>query len=117
MNKITIEVENLKNVSDGYHTISELYDHRCLLWIYLCLIYCIQCYIKKDNYEGWFLLGMYKKNGEQISYHCPNKYLHLVEDVINEDDGVVWDGHTPNDVIERLEDMCLTLSNDIKAEY
>lgn len=102
MDKITIEVSDLGQVSDGYHTISELYDHRCLLWISLCLCNSDVCYIKKDHYDGWFLLGANTEEGEQISYHCPNKYLHLVDGKIQENNEVVFDGHTSKDVIERL---------------
>jgi len=30
---ISFDVESLSQVSDGYHTIAELYDHRVTLWI------------------------------------------------------------------------------------
>ena len=38
----------------------------------------------------------------QISYHCPNKYLHLLPNIkrVKEHD---FDGHTSKDVVERLE--------------
>jgi len=101
MEIIKIEVSDLSKVSDGYHTIQELYDHRCLLWIALCMEMPELCYIKKDHYEGWFLLGCVKEKGFQMSYHCPNKYLDLVED-IKEDNSVEWDGHTPSDVLQRI---------------
>ena len=31
-NKITLPCD-VSEVSDGYHTFAELYDHRCLLWV------------------------------------------------------------------------------------
>ena len=37
--KITIEVSDLSKVSDGYRTIAELYDHRCLLFINLAIMH------------------------------------------------------------------------------
>lgn len=108
--KITIEVTDLSRVSDGYHTMQELYDHRCLLWICLCLRSPDYCYLKLDHYEGWFLLGMYKHYGIQISYHCPNKYLDLVKNKIKVDNNVTWDEHKPNDVLIRLENLAKELS-------
>jgi len=89
--------------SDGYHTFNELYDHRALLWINLCLHY-DRCYLIKEHYEGWFLLGMETGNG-QISYHCPNKYLYLVEDLIPERE-IKFDGHTSDNVLDRLGCEC-----------
>jgi len=90
------------SISDGYHTFDELYDHRCLLWINLCLLKPEHCYTKLEHYKGWFLLGMYKTEGSQISYHCPNKYLKFVEEKIDEDQSVEWDGHTPKGCLSRL---------------
>ena len=34
--KITVEVSDLSKVSDGFHTIQELYEHRVILFIALC---------------------------------------------------------------------------------
>jgi hypothetical protein len=85
--------------SDGYHTFNELYEHRVLLWINLCLTVPIQCYVVEEHYAGWFLLGMGTANG-QISYHCQNKYLHLVKNIKREHPE--FDGHTSKQVIERL---------------
>ena len=85
--------------SDGYHTFNELYEHRVLLWINLCLTAPIQCYVVEEHYAGLFLLGMATANG-QISYHCPNKYLDLVKNIKREQPE--FDGHTSKQVIERL---------------
>lgn len=87
--------------SDGYHTFNELYDHRVLLYINLCLVFPEQCYWKND-FEGWFLLVWQSPVG-QISYHCPEKYLELIKTKIRENpDNHVWDGHKSADVINRL---------------
>lgn len=79
---IRAEGENLE-VSDGYHTFDELYDHRIELYIKLCNV------INNDSgygyvwrskqhhvggapmYDGWFILGIGIQSGEQISYHLP----------------------------------------------
>ena len=85
--------------SDGYHTFDELYDHRCLLWINLCLLQPYRCYVVEEHFKGWFLLGMTTSEG-QVSYHCPNKYLNLVHGIKRRHPK--FDGHTSADVIKRL---------------
>lgn len=89
------------DTSDGYHTFNELYDHRVLLWINLCLLQHPDItYLVEDHYEGWFLLGCETPQG-QISYHCPNKYLGLCSKITRRQPE--FDGHTSSDVIKRLE--------------
>lgn len=92
------------DISDGYHTFDELYEHRCLLFLNLCLHHRVECYWKPD-FEGWFCLYWESPKG-QISYHLPNKLLPLVERVIKRDDLHKWDGHKSEDVIKRLMEMC-----------
>lgn len=92
-NKVTGET------SDGYHTFNELYEHRVLLWINLCLLNLDKSYVIENHFEGWFLLGMETEHG-QISYHCPNKHICLVSGISRREP--VFDGHTSKDVIERL---------------
>ena len=108
MDKITIEVDNLAKVSDGYHTIEELYEHRCLLFIAYCVLAVEKdspkfCAYIKEHLPGWFLLVIDTGAG-QMSYHCNNKFLHLVEkSLIPEDSGEhKYDGHTSKDVLDRL---------------
>lgn len=92
--------------SDGYHTFNELYDHRNLLFINLCLVRPQWARWKLD-YEGWFCLYLELPTG-QISYHIQDKYLPLVKDKISQYlegnlDGVsYYDGHTSKVVLERL---------------
>ena len=85
--------------SDGYHTFNELYDHRCLLWINLCLEHKDECYLVENHFEGWFLLGMESLLG-QMSYHCPNKFIHLVKQIPRKHPE--YDGHKSMDVLDRL---------------
>jgi hypothetical protein len=55
------------------------------------------------RYESWFLVGT-EVNGRQIGYHLPN-YLWDKAWWLEEYDRapVEWDGHTSQDVIQRLE--------------
>ena len=114
-----------ESVSDGYHTMDELYEHRIRLYLALVKIYdnyitpmrCqVVCWKSKlhddgSSYDGWFLLGMTytKPNFDaslppekwDISYHIPMKYWSLIN-VIALPRAPKWDGHTSNDVLERL---------------
>ena len=90
------------NTSDGYHTFNELYNHRCLLWINYCLQDINGCYLVENHSDGWFLLGKETTQG-QISYHCSNKYIHLVTNI--ERRCPAFDGHTSSIVLVRLQDI------------
>lgn len=87
------------DISDGHRTFGELYEHRCLLYLNLCLALPDRCVWKKD-YETWFCLYFESAFG-QISYHLPDKFLPLVEGKLRRDDEYAWDGHTPEQVLER----------------
>lgn len=88
MSEKTFKIVN-GDLSDGYHTFDELYEHRILL--YLAWITSDGCpgnpYLVKEHYSGWDLLGCFI-GGRQISYHIPVKYRDLylasVEDLLND---------------------------------
>lgn len=88
-----------EDISDGFHTFDELYEHRCLLFINLCLAYPGLAYWR-PHYDGWPLIGLDAQAG-QMTYHVPEKYLPLFKDRIKEG-GPEWDGHTAQDVVKRL---------------
>jgi hypothetical protein len=87
------------DMSDGYHTFDELYEHRCLLFINFCLSHYVHAYWR-PHYEGWPLIGMETPFG-QVTYHVPEKYLPLFSTKIKQG-GPEWDGHTSAQVVERL---------------
>jgi hypothetical protein len=112
-----IEVEDGTQVSDGYHTFDELYDHRLNLWIALCRIHAkvireqwnpvFRAKIHSDgtNYEGWFMLGMFREPGHQITYHLPLSRWDECDFAVtlDHDHAPEFDGHTSKDVLERLK--------------
>lgn len=111
MDKITIEVTDLSKVSDGYHTIAELYEHRCLLWINLVLSgFAGKGQWVADHYEGWDFVLAGKES--QISYHVPSKFRDLYKGKLLQltkkyaEDR--FDGHTSQDVLKRLEALALS---------
>ncbi len=123
---LTIDVDSYSQVSDGYHTIEELYDHRVTLYIALCKSkqgwlhqpgakneiaegYSKEVWRSKTHgdgkpaYEGWFILGIGREKGEQISYHIPLSRWDETDFAETLPQAPVWDGHTSVDVLERLK--------------
>jgi hypothetical protein len=109
-------------VSDGYHTMDELYEHRIELFITLCRL----CEKNKqywegptlphpwrskkhsDNtvFDGWFILGIGYEKGEQMSYHLPIQRWDDTNFVLDTlENAPEWDGHTSDDVLERLKKL------------
>jgi hypothetical protein len=107
------------DVTDGYHTMHELYEHRMALNIAL-FDYMYQAYKRVEfnvggkelkvmksklhhdgtMFDGYFIVMAITLHG-QISYHYHLKHWDKFE--IPEVEGTPpYDGHTSNDVIERL---------------
>lgn len=114
------QVERLSQVSDGYHTIAELYDHRITLYIALCKMldeYSIELgnssnvWRSKTHsdgnpaYDGWFIMGVGKEKGEQISYHIPLSRWDETNFAETLEKAPEFDGHTSADVLERLKGL------------
>ena len=106
-------------VSDGYHTFEELYEHRIALFMALCEafkhideewgsegreVWKSKLHSDGTSFEGWFILGIGKEKGEQMTYHLPNREWDNACGRILEK-APEWDGHTPADVLERLKNL------------
>ena len=116
---ISFDVESLSQVSDGYHTIAELYDHRVTLWIKFCqefsnrlappewekVVWRSKLHSDGTEFEGWFVLGMFKESGKQMTYHLPNSRWDDTSFADTLDKAPEWDGHTSADVLERLKTL------------
>lgn len=89
------------DLSDGYHTFDELYEHRNRLFISLCLLLRGSARMGKLS-EGWFVLFLTLPTG-QISYHLPERYYGRLLGRIGVDEEFVWDGHSSGDALERLD--------------
>ncbi len=119
MNTIHIPCE-AGDVSDGYHTFNELYEHRHLLFINVALAHKANAFKtwknhKGEEWEGWFILGINTKFG-QITYHLPEQYWPLnVKEVESNAD---YDNHQSGDVLDRLyalirDEMIITMPIDV----
>lgn len=110
-------------VSDGYHTMDELYEHRIALWVALCRSHntlCMETSASSEGrnqvwrsklhddgseYEGWFILGIGKKKGQIMTYHLPLSKWDETNFAETLDRAPEFDGHTPADVLERLKNL------------
>ncbi len=95
-------------VSDGYHTFHELYEHRNILWINILNLNPGMAFKTRKNdkgeiWEGWFIGGMNTPFG-QVTYHLPEKHWSHV-DVKEVERNSDYDQHSSHDVLERLELM------------
>lgn len=105
------------DISDGYHTFNELYQHRIVNFMALCRFVNIQYVDSPEHriwksrkhsdgsvWDGWFILGIGTAPGEQITYHLPGKYWDLCEFEALEQ-APDFDGHTSADVLERISKL------------
>lgn len=90
-----------QDISDGYHTFRELYDHRCLLYIALVL-HSPWKKAWKPHHPGWPVLFLETPAG-QIGYHVKEVFLPMFEGLVPRIDDYIFDGHTSADVVERLQ--------------
>lgn len=100
-------VTDTNDVSDGFHTFGELYQHRIILFACLSLAVKnnIRCWKSKfhhdgGSFEGWFIGGMQLPTGP-VTYHLPMDKWELF-DVEELERGLEWDGHTAEDALARF---------------
>lgn len=103
-------VGEVGEVSDGYHTFNELYDHRCHLMVALMFSNPKISWRADKNddgtkWAGWFTAGINLPTGA-VTYHLPESMWGMLDniDIKTFDVGPKWDGHTSVDVIKRLAD-------------
>jgi len=116
MKRIKLDLKNIADevdISDGYHTFDELYEHRITLFIALCKksqdfivdVWRSQIHSDGSNYDGWFILGIGKETGKQITYHIPNSLWEETNFAETLKKAPEFDGHTPQDVLLRLKQL------------
>ena len=96
------------SVSDGYHTLEELYAHRCKLFMALMQAWPEYAWVSKlhddgSGIDGWFVAGMNLPTGP-ITYHLPMDMWPLVDKLECPilELAPKFDGHTSRDVLDRL---------------
>jgi hypothetical protein len=96
------------DVSDGFHTFGELYDHRRALMAALTKSHPAISWRSwqhhpddKPMFEGYFVVGMHLPTG-QISYHYKASHWNDFEGVTELSWAPKYDGYTPASTVERL---------------
>lgn len=110
------EAKDHAQLSDGYHTFAELYEHRHANFIALCymLFRLAQEQCRASNvwrsmkhadgtmFDGWFIMGINQEPGYQITYHLPVRLWNETAFAQNLKSAPEWDGHSSSDVLTRL---------------
>jgi len=100
-------VDDIGELSDGFHTFNALYEQRMILFAALVRAYKDKAW-KSYRHEdgeycfggGWFIVGIDTPEGS-YTYHYENKYWDMF-DCIDLPRGKHWDGHTEADAETRL---------------
>lgn len=101
------KVNDIGEVSDGFHTFNGLYEQRMILFAALVKAYKDKAW-KSYRHEdgeycfggGWFIVGIDTPEGS-YTYHYENKYWDMF-DCIDLPRAKHWDGHTEADAETRL---------------
>lgn len=104
-------------ISDGYHSFDELYHHRAMLFLALCLTSfknvawksLLHNDPKKDPmYPGMFIVGISTPYGDATYHYNIDPYWAMF-DIDELPRAPIFDGHTPNQAIDRI----VTYAKDI----
>lgn len=96
------------DISDGYHTFNELYDHRAALTAALFkslpsdTVYKSKKHHDGTMYDGMFIVCATLPTGKFISYHYDIDPWWNAFNIKEVDRAPEWDGHTPDDVVTYL---------------
>lgn len=98
--------------SDGYHTFNELYHHRAVLFSVTVRDHIDRAWKSKAHhdgtmYDGMFIVGIETPSGQATYHYDIDPYWDMF-DCKELDRAPEWDGHTPDDAIERIA----TLGNE-----
>ena len=112
------KVNDIGEVSDGFHTFNGLYEQRMILFAALVKAYKDKAWksYRHENGEycfggGWFIVGIDTPKGS-YTYHYENKYWDMFDCVVLPR-AKHWDGHTEADAETRL----MSLSPKLKRGH
>ena len=92
--------------SDGYHTFNELYHHRAVLFSVIVATFSERAWKSKLHadgtmYDGMFIVGIETPDGQATYHYDVDPYWDLFR-CTELERAPEWDGHTPNQAIERI---------------
>lgn len=103
---VKIPEGGIGNLSDGYHTFNELYHHRAILFSAICNAMPDKAWKSKlhdtgDMFDGMFIVGIETPDGQATYHYDIDPYWDMFK-VKELEKAPKWDGHTPQDAIERI---------------
>jgi hypothetical protein len=107
-----VEVEDTNQVSDGYHTFGQLYDHRVTLMGALMSVvhgqpgFDVGWSLRHDDGElcfggGWLIAWIHLPNGKQIRYHMADSVP--LPKMLEKEVGSEWNG--VEETLEGLKEL------------
>lgn len=106
---LIIPDSGIGDLSDGYHTFNELYYHRAILFSVICNMFPDKAWKSKlhdtgDMFEGMFIVGIETPEGQATYHYDIDPYWDMFK-VKELDRAPAWDGHTPEDAINRISKL------------
>jgi hypothetical protein len=105
---------DVSQLSDGYHTFAELYEHRHALCLALMRAMPQHCWFSLRHADGercfggtdWFIFGVELPGAGSVTYHLPVGLYPIAQatGAAELEKGRPWDGHTAADVVSRLRE-------------
>lgn len=97
---------NAEEISDGFHTMAELYHHRAVLFSVIVrdhqeLAWKSKAHHDGSMYDGMFIVGIETPKGQATYHYDIDPYWDMF-DCKELDQAPEWDGHSPADAIERI---------------
>lgn len=97
------------DTSDGYHTFNELYHHRAVLFSVVVAANSGRAWKSKMHhdgtmYDGMFIVGIDTPHG-QATYHYDMEPYWDMFWCRELERAPEWDGHTPDEAIERISSL------------
>lgn len=101
--------------SDGFHTFDELYRHRAVLFSFIVTCFPGASWKSRRHhdgtmYDGMFIVGIETPWG-QATYHYDVDKCWDMFPCWELDSAPEWDGHTPDQAIERIERLARRLTD------
>ena len=104
--EVTLGPRITGETSDGFHTFDELYHHRAVLFSVIVrdhneLAWKSKLHHDGTMYDGMFIVGIETPNGHATYHYAIDPYWEMF-DCKELERAPEWDGHSPDDAIERI---------------
>ena len=105
-------------ISDRYHTFDELYKHRAMLFCSLLMTSTFRSIAWKSllhsdgtMFDGMFIVGVNTDDGQATYHYDINPYWSMFKNIKELDRAPEFDGHTPDQAIDRIYRHALKVSS------